>query len=114
MRISDWSSDVCSSDLPRVRGPRRGPEGRRRDRAGERAGARLPAGGDGGPGDAVRRPPPGRDRRRLPAGQRHEVLAGDRKTVVLGKRVSVRVEPGCLPIIKKKINIRKYSLLFKS
>src|SRR3546814_8951244 len=28
MRISDWSSDVCSSDLQRSRGPARSPSGR--------------------------------------------------------------------------------------
>src|SRR3546814_2653292 len=37
MRISDWSSDVCSSDLGRAPQPRRLPpqqEGRRQDRGG--------------------------------------------------------------------------------
>src|SRR3546814_12159404 len=77
MRISDWSSDVCSSDLngarwPRVLGGRPGrscQEGRLWRHAAEAG-----------------------DRRR---GQ-------DRKSVVSGKSVSVRVDLGGRRIIKKK------------
>src|SRR3546814_2489996 len=88
MRISDWSSDVCSSDLPtapgRARSPCRGhwrresrpdgPAARRRRRAGRHSSAR-PA--------------------RRQAG-------GDRKSVVYGQSVSVRVDLGCRRLIKKK------------
>src|SRR3546814_18121016 len=74
MRISDWSSDVCSSDLvwrsgvrrSRVRLHRLGPDRHR--------GARSEASPD----------------------------AGDRKSVVEGKRVSVRVDLGGRRLSKKK------------
>src|SRR3546814_19820720 len=86
MRISDWSSDVCSSDL-----------------------AERPAGQRGGVGPrAVDRPqdrPPARAPQRLPLGDRHGRHAGargDRKSVVQGKSVSVRVALGGRRIIKKK------------
>src|SRR3546814_14825927 len=90
MRISDWSSDVCSSDLAGVldlvaigqdevlerglRGAVHAPEGARgaRDRGGERDHA-----------GAVRR-----------AKHRIERAQQDGKSVVEGKSVSVRVEPG--------------------
>src|SRR3546814_10471529 len=51
MRISDWSSDVCSSDLAESRPARREPQGhdragralfRRRDRAADRSGQARP------------------------------------------------------------------------
>src|SRR3546814_21120376 len=70
MRISDWSSDVCSSDLPEADGIGRSP-GRRPGNHGEPAG-QAPAGhvaavrrraGAVGAGSAVRRVPaqPGAD-----------------------------------------------------
>src|SRR3546814_14360932 len=78
MRISDWSSDVCSSDL----------HGRRPHRR-----------CDGGQGRA-------RDRRAATqaiwwrgAGQVSDL---DRKSVVKGKSVSVRVDLGGRRILKKK------------
>src|SRR3546814_18367614 len=82
MRISDWSSDVCSSDLP----------------------GRLAAGADrlarhrGGMGRRHRRRVPGLAA--VPGGHR------DRKSVVLGKSVSVRVDVGGRRIIKKKQNMQ--------
>src|SRR3546814_16450339 len=82
MRISDWSSDVCSSDLRRA--------GARRHR---RAGPRRDCGGAGGSGH--HRAAQGYSAR-APAGAR-----GDRKSVVEGKRVSVRVELGGWRISKK-------------
>src|SRR3546814_17447563 len=102
MRISDWSSDVCSSDL--ACGEREGPA--KREGEGRSALAphhlailhHLPAGivadavGElGGVGDVPD----------------HEVgglagLQGDRKSVVEGKRVSVRVYLGGRRIRKKK------------
>src|SRR3546814_20668489 len=91
MRISDWSSDVCSSDLGTQAGaagdPARGVHGDLFDRrvdhrrigvGQERAGTRT----------ALARPPPGRRRR-------------DRKSVVWGTSVSVRVELGGGRSIKK-------------
>src|SRR3546814_13963848 len=100
MRISDWSSDVCSSDL-------------------------APGGGmqkTGGAGFELR--PPARARRsqwimarhgldRLPArrgpGQPARAASGsaawrERKSVVVGKSVSVGVDPGGRRLLKKKKN----------
>src|SRR3546814_17838875 len=81
MRISDWSSDVCSSDLGRGD---RVPAAGRRDR--HRAGAR-PAQAGAGQGQGRG----GKDR-----------AQADRKSVVSGKSVSVRVDLGGRRIIKKK------------
>src|SRR3546814_19987778 len=66
MRISDWSSDVCSSDLRRLQRRRRERPDRAQQipgKAGEEPGAQpfaeQPAGGEGGAaGDAVRVPGP--------------------------------------------------------
>src|SRR3546814_20119299 len=96
MRISDWSSDVCSSDLS-SKHPRRS----------ERTSRRLP-------NDCDFRPF-GRQCRCVVAavvsfgiagpaaarryGERHQ---GDRKSVVEGKSVEVRVDRGGRRIIKKK------------
>src|SRR3546814_8781429 len=74
MRISDWSSDVCSSDLSnglRKRGPDRAPailDRRARDSVAARA---ARAAGDAGPADH-RDPATGRrGRRQPPAGDLH-------------------------------------------
>src|SRR3546814_1162995 len=72
LRISDWSSDVCSSDLGARRGSRRAGAGRRASSA------------DGRRRDAA-------------APQRR-----DRKSVEEGKSVSVRVDLGGRSIIKIK------------
>src|SRR3546814_5575106 len=86
MRISDWSSDVCSSDLSE-------PAGRNRSRRAQRHGRygypdRLP--------DAQRR-----QARR--GGAPGEVARPeDRKSVVSGKSVSVRVDLGGRRIMNKK------------
>src|SRR3546814_19293109 len=79
MRISDWSSDVCSSDLHRV---------------GKQA-------GDGGLARARRTP---EDDRGEAAGGDHAAdrPLRDRKSVVKGKSVTVRVDLGGRRIIKKK------------
>src|SRR3546814_12095432 len=96
MRISDWSSDVCSSDLRRrIAGDRiRG----RRQQLQRRAPAQFPV----------------VERRRVADarelfGQSCAESAGiaapaDRKSVVKGKRVSVRVDLGGRRILKKKHN----------
>src|SRR3546814_16339671 len=82
MRISEWSSDVCSSDLARLEEL----PGRRLTIIRRRTGA-----------NARNRPrhfpPPSARRRRSPA---------DRQRVVSGKSVSVRVDLGGRRIIKKK------------
>src|SRR3546814_14393730 len=78
MRISDWSSDVCSSDLLRVI-----------------AGLEAPGAGSVAIGGAAVDPP---DRRA------HQP-ALDRTSVVWGKSVSVREDLGGRRIIKKKTRI---------
>src|SRR3546814_20572163 len=97
MRISDWSSDVCSSDLNEVRD------------LGQRADGALAV--LGGVADVL---DVGADDRREPRGQGVDHRArivdaqgglrhvGDRKSVVSGKSVSVRVDLGGRRIIKKK------------
>src|SRR3546814_20166337 len=91
MRISDWSSDVCSSDLfrrfhqrPDINEPGAGlTEGLRRLSRAE--------------------PIYGQSVLTNAHGERHEIaVAGDRKSVVSGKRVSVRVDLGGRRILKKK------------
>src|SRR3546814_13083769 len=121
MRISDWSSDVCSSDLPACRPvPPPAPTAARRRR---RSAPRLPP---SPPAPPVARPSvpravhrtrcrhataaaTGRDRRGGPRGcgcrrARRRALGccRDRKSVVSGKSVSVRVDLGGRRIIKKK------------
>src|SRR3546814_14016992 len=100
MRISDWSSDVCSSDLGDA------------DEAGDALGA----------GERCQQHDPsahgGADEDLRPFGQsiqhRHRVACpitdgglreADRKSVVAGKSVSVRVELGGRRLIKKKKKI---------
>src|SRR3546814_15123719 len=87
MRISDWSSDVCSSDLARRAAA--AAQARLRDRF-----ARYfpPAAAQARGGALARRA----DRRT--AGR----AGADRKSVVEGKSVSVRVDLGGRRIIKKK------------
>src|SRR3546814_13356721 len=109
MRISDWSSDVCSSDLHRTigktdhgegRGVRVGPD-RRKNRETRRL-ARRHA-----------RPPARADPRRRTGGDRNGQVAQaveparrpgvgtERKSVVTGKSVEVRVDLGGRRILKK-------------
>src|SRR3546814_15988702 len=115
MRISDWSSDVCSSDLtrgkwagidPRVlRGhgqcdENREPiEGRRFDQAFPRRGVQ-PA----DPDQPCRHLPL---RRQIGRGDADARSGQDRKRVGKGKSVSVRVDLGGRRIIKKKQTIKK-------
>src|SRR3546814_3895777 len=90
MRISDWSSDVCSSDLPDARTG----EGAGGTAAGVAAPAQRPPGaGADRPGRA------GADRRQ------------ERKSVVKGKSVSVRVDLGGRRIIKKKTTRTYYNIV---
>src|SRR3546814_12397365 len=108
MRISDWSSDVCSSDLARwgmetMGRTRKAPP--RDHQAVQRPLYAAPA-----VGRCQRRP--------ARTGMRHWLcnavpqrpafaLPTDRKSVVEGKRVSVRVDPGGSRIIKKKKQRKK-------
>src|SRR3546814_11319323 len=107
MRISDWSSDVCSSDLtpppgrarscqdrrgrnwtrPTIHSPSRFSAERRRPKAQHRPTAPVP---------------PPRHRRTTAASPPPARLQRARKRVEEGKRGSVRVEPGGRSIIKKK------------
>src|SRR3546814_19126905 len=97
MRISDWSSDVCSSDLiSRCAGIV--------DlRLGEGEGDEGSDGGDLQGWRAEARPPGGEGCQ--PIMQRAGGNSGrkaDRKSVVSGKSVSVRVDPGGCRILKTK------------
>src|SRR3546814_1336824 len=87
MRISDWSSDVCSSDLDDVR------------LVLAQDGIARPSRSIGEFADDGVRPSGRRDARGV---LRHE---RDRKSVVSGKSVSVRVDLGGRSIIKKKKNV---------
>src|SRR3546814_13941300 len=111
MRISDWSSDVCSSDLEgfgkAIGGRLRGiadlqPE--RRSVAQQRREHRQVArgGDDQYLADAAEHQRRQRiiDHRLVEHGQK--LLREDRKSVVSGKSVSVRVDLGGRRIIKKK------------
>src|SRR3546814_19831985 len=96
MRISDWSSDVCSSDLRAAEGAdgARAGADRRADRRGVGAEPVLPA---------VHEVP------RRGTGSRSQ--GADRKSVVKGKRVSVRVDLGGRRILKKKNNKIRYETI---
>src|SRR3546814_12512695 len=128
MRISDWSSDVCSSDLgcraaPPVRCPSAAQSTARRAsrRRSTQAWRRIrppvwPSRAAGGAGllsqsscaeNALalgsRREAPAKSTWNLYADQAH-IRGIDRKSVVSGTRVSVRVDLGGRRIIKKKKN----------
>src|SRR3546814_16909099 len=99
MRISDWSSDVCSSDLARGIAEPRSRAGARRRHARHRDGPlRVLLSGSAAATD------------RCGTGQTRALL--DRKSVVEGKGVSERVDLGGRRIIKKKkrskVTIRVY------
>src|SRR3546814_11602744 len=103
MRISDWSSDVCSSDLV-GRGVLAPARDRARRRAWHGGGAPAPA---RCPSVRLCAAASGRMVRadRLPAhhgAQSRGRARADRKSVVEGKSVSVRVDLGGRRIIKKK------------
>src|SRR3546814_18846431 len=92
MRISDWSSDVCSSDLPRaIVGHDDVDTARVAVGVEQHARARLARRS----GEAHRIVEQPRDESRQPR-------CVDRKSVVEGKSVSVRVDLGGRRIIKKK------------
>src|SRR3546814_18368328 len=87
MRISDWSSDVCSSDL-HGHGRERHEDTEAEDREGE-------AGQDVGEVTPEAEEPAARTTVRCGGGR-------DRKSVVWGKSVSVRVDLVGRSVIKKK------------
>src|SRR3546814_18825060 len=109
MRISDWSSDVCSSDLLQRLQPALA-----LDLSGQQVGdvesihCPLAIGGDMGAVDRHFRLEQGvgqaeEQRRAVPRIHLdHGEAVGDRKSVVSGKSVSVRVDLGCRRFIKKK------------
>src|SRR3546814_16375826 len=111
MRISDWSSDVCSSDLWH-RVDRRLADRQRQARLGDRADAGAGLEDDTAAGRrAAQRCLHGGEvsHIRVIAGILHDGGAGrvvgpglDRESVVSGKSVSVRVDLGGRPFIKKK------------
>src|SRR3546814_21171418 len=98
MRISDWSSDVCSSDLPQP------------DRRSLREFDQADQDDDEGRIlDEIRLRAHPRRQRQIAAiadadrgGAAHQPDAHDRKSVVEGKSVSGRVDLGGRRIIKKK------------
>src|SRR3546814_18853858 len=95
MRISDWSSDVCSSDLAALLALRK------RSTASTRAmtpGNFLSAAGSAPTSHKTQRRSPCRNSCALMNG----LTNGDRNSVVSGKSVSVRVELGGRRRIKKK------------
>src|SRR3546814_19376849 len=97
MRISDWSSDVCSSDLGQ---PRRLPcsiAGNRRDLSPINGPQFSRAGGNSG-----RRPRRGSGVNRERNDGGCSAPGGDRKSVVEGKSVSVSVDSSGRRLINKK------------
>src|SRR3546814_17648989 len=103
MRISDWSSDVCSSDLRRA-GGNGGGGGDCAFRVGGRLAGRGGGAQMGRAAQLLPRPRAGLWLRSGGAGIFLVRRAGrDRKRVVSGKSVSVRVDLGGRRIIKKKI-----------
>src|SRR3546814_4257384 len=100
MRISDWSSDVCSSDLAQIVGPNRRRRGGWRWRSRRDRDRHWRRGGRVG-GDQHRRPVVWHDHQRAGRYDRRLLLRRhflrrrrDTESVVVGKRGSVRVELG--------------------
>src|SRR3546814_15665678 len=101
MRISDWSSDVCSSDLP-IRGSRRSTASiitRIRWATASCCGAPTIS-------PTLRKRKSASCGRRPPRDRTHT----DRKSVVEGKSVSVRVDLGGRRIIKKTTTKKRNTL----
>src|SRR3546814_14404935 len=98
MRISDWSSDVCSSDLDAAVGPEHRPENQGEADRRERERPQGPVASVAEGHAENRETGKGADR----SGPCAFVDREDRKSVVQGTSVSVRVELGGGRIIKKK------------
>src|SRR3546814_13158523 len=100
MRISDWSSDVCSSDLGGVF--------RRQRRRMIISAVSMPPMSAMPPKQVIAR---GAVRAAWQAGSRANCCGGDRKSVVSGQSVSVRVDLGGRRIIKKQTTYdKRYSM----
>src|SRR3546814_20631476 len=99
MRISDWSSDVCSSDLVDLDARARGGDGRARVPEPVRLYRRRHA-GDGG-----QRRADGACRRLHEIGRGGKGQCAHRKSAVEGQNVSVRFDLGGRRILKKKKNL---------
>src|SRR3546814_12448454 len=102
MRISDWSSDVCSSDLHREAVDESAEkQERHQDQQQQHMLWQIEAAGPLGDFD---RQPAGGERHAEQSGadDQAENRTGDRKSVVSGKSVSVRVDLGGSRSIKKK------------
>src|SRR3546814_17496133 len=104
MRISDWSSDVCSSDL--LPWPNAADDATSRRPEPDRAAMEKPL----GTGSPRKTASPLRDARRWrhqsvfprPDGTGQSAFKLDRKSVVSGTRVSLRVDLGGRRILKKQ------------
>src|SRR3546814_20587677 len=110
MRISDWSSDVCSSDLAIMAKIAPAFAAEEHTRIVEQAGAvDLSRGGPAGG-------PIGGDLARLPRAPERTGDGGDRQSVVEGKSVSVRVDLGGGRINnkKKRQNVQSTHLIIKN
>src|SRR3546814_12136869 len=110
MRISDWSSDVCSSDL--AQRIEIGSDHAQRDRRLDRWAILEFLDDDLGAGDrveacaqAVQKQGRARSVISLELHEYFRIVRRDRKSVVEGKSVSVRLDLGCRRIIKKKTKI---------
>src|SRR3546814_18684747 len=100
MRISDWSSDVCSSDLQvDFIGFSRGRRVKRKAVGGAGTGLTGAAGSAYSLGQAGRGEGGGQ---KLPGARSPEQDRDDRKSAVSGKGVSVRVDLGGCSILDKK------------
>src|SRR3546814_15794233 len=97
MRISDWSSDVCSSDLHAAEGIR--------VNALLPGGTITPSGGDGNPAALEFIAGLHPMKRMAAPAEIAQAAVLDRKSVVSGKSVSVRLDLGCRRFIKKKNDI---------
>src|SRR3546814_20793788 len=98
MRISDWSSDVCSSDLALLQLVRRGALHQQ-----QRAQRPVPqAASQRAERPASRAELCLRMQLRQGVGAGERAGARDRQSVVSGKSVSVRVDPGGRRLIQKK------------
>src|SRR3546814_15785325 len=104
MRISDWSSDVCSSDLGSSNHQKSGRDKRRS--AGSQPGVRVVAPGVRAGGDPVPHAQWSLRPRQGICGLSEAPLDGGQigRASCRGKSVSVRVDLGGRRIIKKKIN----------
>src|SRR3546814_11056544 len=99
MRISDWSSDVCSSDLLALcLSSSATPAGSSSSPPAAASSAGVASAGSGYAPRSSRK----RASRQLPAAQATPSGVRDRKGVGEGKRVSVRVDLGGRRYIKKK------------